>query len=79
MNNKTLSYSSNIKIYAGDQPQQLFRYNNMYIKNHHNKKGKLFYLTLYGKEESDKKLEIGKNYFCISYQHYKIKCKEKKL
>jgi hypothetical protein len=53
------------KINAGDQPQQLVRYNN------YNKKAPIFYLTLYGTEpktNSKGDLKIGEDYVCISYK-----------
>lgn len=55
------------KINAIDQPNQLVRYKN-YCKN---KNHKLFYLTLYGHEPSEKSsgnLVSGKDYYCISYR-----------
>lgn len=53
------------KIYAGDQPLQLIRY------NEYDKKAPLLYLTLDGKEVSDSSkgpLQCGHDYICISYQ-----------
>lgn len=53
------------KIYAGDQDQQLIRYNN-HFKNH-----PIIYLTLEGKEPSDGSkgsLVLNKDFICCSYQ-----------
>lgn len=60
------------KIYAGDQEKQLVRYNN-YAKKYSDYR--LLYLNLYGyeaseysaKDESEKKLQAGKDYFPIGY------------
>jgi len=53
------------KIYAGDQPLQLVRY------NEYDKKAPILYLTLDGKDASEgskKNLKCGHEYACISYQ-----------
>jgi hypothetical protein len=53
------------KVYAGDQPLQLVRY------NEYDKNAPILYLTLDGKEASEnskKNLKNGKEYACISYQ-----------
>ena len=53
------------KIYAGDQFQQLVRYNNAH------KEAPIFYLTLYGSspsKESAGGLILGNNFKCISYE-----------
>lgn len=60
------------KIYAGDQDKQLVRYAN-YAKKYSDYR--LLYLNLYGyeaseysaKDESEKKLQAGKDYFPIGY------------
>ena len=55
------------KIYAGDQPTQLFRYHNFCSDKPHT----LLYLTLDGHEasnESTVSLNAGKDYFCVSYK-----------
>ena len=52
------------KIYAGDQPKQLVRY------NEHDKNAPILYLTLEGKEPSDNSignLVLNKDFICISY------------
>ncbi len=52
------------KIYAGDQPKQLVRY------NEHDKNAPILYLTLDGKEPSDNSignLVLNKDFICISY------------
>jgi hypothetical protein len=58
------------KIYARDQENQLIRYYEKYGSN-----GLILYLTLYGNKATDwsttlgeKKLELGKDYFKISYK-----------
>lgn len=54
------------KIYAGDQPKQLVRYDNAF------KDAPIFYLTLNKSKPSDDsigELEEGKNFFCISYKN----------
>ena len=61
------------KIYAGDQEKQLVRYNNYAKKVYRDYR--LLYLNLFGseaseysvKDESDKKLQAGKDYFPIGY------------
>jgi hypothetical protein len=50
------------KIYAGEQPNQLLRYQNAYPQ------GKLLYLTLWGNISEQKSSEKIK-YSCISYQN----------
>ena len=53
------------KIYAGDQPKQLIRYNNAY------KEAPIFYLTLkhsIPSDESKGHLVEGIDFFCISYE-----------
>ena len=54
------------KVYAGDQPEQLIRYNS-FAENKY-KKGNytIYYLTLYGYEASDNSAN-GVVYKCISY------------
>ena len=60
------------KIYAGDQEKQLIRYTN-YAKKYRDYR--LLYLNLYGdeaseysvKDESDKKLQSGEDYFQVGY------------
>lgn len=54
------------KVYAGDQPEQLIRYNS-FAENKY-KKGNytIYYLTLYGYEASDNSAN-GVDYKCISY------------
>ena len=54
------------KIYAGDQPMQLVRYNKF------DENSSILYLTLSGKEvsaNSKGQLKNGINYICISYQN----------
>lgn len=54
------------KIYAGDQPKQLARY------NQHDKNAPLIYLTLMGdepSEESKGNLKSGSEYICVDYQN----------
>lgn len=53
------------KIWAGDQPNQLIRYNNVY------KGTPIVYLTLHGQEPrnySKGNLEVGKDFICVSYE-----------
>ena len=50
------------KIYAIEQPNQLTRYRNYHPS------GKLFYLTLDGKESEDKNIDKN-DYECISYEN----------
>jgi len=53
------------KIYAGDQPKQLIRY------NQHDKTAPIIYLTLMGDEPSDESkgaLKSGIDYICVSYK-----------
>lgn len=51
------------KIYAGEQKNQLIRYNNYY------RDAPIFFLTLFGKDaESAHDLEKNKDYFTISYE-----------
>jgi hypothetical protein len=53
------------KVYAGDQPLQLVRY------NEYDKNAPILYLTLDGKEASENSkgnLRCGNEYVCISYQ-----------
>ncbi|MFY7938290.1 MAG: PD-(D/E)XK nuclease family protein [Flavobacterium sp.] len=54
------------KIYAGDQPKQLVRY------NQHDKNAPIIYLTLMGDEpieESKGTLKSGGEYICVDYQN----------
>lgn len=53
------------KIYAGDQPKQLVRY------NQHDKIAPIIYLTLMGDEPSDESkgtLKSGSEYICVAYK-----------
>ena len=62
------------KVYAGDQPLQLVRY------NEYDKNAPIFYLTLEGKlpsENSIKSLTLGKEFVCISYQNEIVSWLEK--
>ncbi len=60
-----------MKIDASDQPNQLSNYSN-FIKEHKpNKEQKLYYLTLFGTEASEKstnELEVEKDYHTISFR-----------
>ncbi len=54
------------KIYAGDQPKQLVRY------NQHDKNAPIIYLTLMGDEPSEESkgtLKSGGEYICVDYQN----------
>jgi hypothetical protein len=62
------------KIYAIDQPMQLWRYNNHYPSAH------LLYLTLYGKDPEKNSIECGTkilqkeiDFKCIAYNDHIIK------
>jgi len=62
------------KIYAGDQPEQLKRYNEYGKK--HGKKYQILYLTLFGAPASEQSCE-GINYLPISYKETIINWLEK--
>jgi hypothetical protein len=67
-NGKTIIIEN--KIYAGDQPWQLFRYNKFAEKNCTNGNYVLLYLTLDGHHPSEESTggRIEVDYFCISYK-----------
>lgn len=60
-----------MKIDASDQPNQLSDYSNFIKKHKPNKEQKLYYLTLFGTEASEKSskgLEVEKDYHTISFR-----------
>lgn len=62
------------KVYAGDQPEQLIRYNS-FAKNKY-KNYTIYYLTLYGYEASNNSAN-GVTYKCISYSEHIIRWLQK--
>ena len=54
------------KVYAGDQPEQLIRYNSFAENKYKKENYTIYYLTLYGYEASDNSAN-GIAYKCISY------------
>jgi|GEM_PF-4034865 len=63
---KKIGYGVEIKIYAGEQPDQLERYRNFLNGNFDEAKSKLFYLTLYG----DSTKSEFTDYFSISFSEH---------
>ncbi len=60
------------KVYAGDQPEQLIRYNSFSEKKYEKENYTIYYLTLYGYEASNNSAK-GVTYKCISYSEHIIK------
>ena len=59
------------KVYAGDQPEQLIRYNSFAENKYKEGNYTIYYLTLYGYEASDNSAN-GIVYKCISYSEHII-------
>ena len=59
------------KVYAGDQPEQLKRYNDFAKEKYGEGSYMIYYLTLYGHEASEDSAD-GVDYKCISYSKHII-------
>jgi hypothetical protein len=57
------------KIYAGDQYEQLKRYDDFLAKNNFREKSHIFYLTLHGSEASAQSKRDVDEYKCLSYKN----------